>query len=103
MTQFETHTKIEISNDVLTDMEEQGFTYLHCTYFTSPRFCAGWWVNLHKSTYLVGDDGSYLPMFDALNIPIAPERHYLKNFGDSLTFTLVFPALPKTWTVFDCI
>jgi len=103
MTEFETQAKIQVSDDVLTEMEEQGFTYLHCTYFTTPIYHGGWWVNIYKSTYLVGDDGTELPMIHALNIPISPERHYLKKFGDSLTFTLVFPALPKTWKVFHCI
>ncbi len=92
-----------MSNDLLESFEENGFTYLHCTYITSPKFIGGWWVNIHETSYLVNGTNEKLAMLNALNIPLAPKRHCLKKFGDSLKFTLVFPAVPKDWETFDFI
>lgn len=102
MITFNTHTytKIEVSNDILTDYEEAGYTYLHCTYFTSPRYHGGWWVNITEDCVLTNGDAS-LKMLNAMNIPLAPKKHYFKKFGDSLQFTLIFPAIPDSWTTFD--
>ena len=104
MIEFDTekHTSIVVSDDLLTSAEEEGFTYLHCTYFTSPKYNAGWWVNIYLTSYLVDcASGERLNLMDALEIPIAPARHYLKKKGDCLRFTLIFPMVPKTWKSFD--
>ena len=104
--QFDTekYVNIEVSNDLLLSAEEEGFTYLHCTYHTSPKYSGGWWVNINEASYLIDTTtGEELKLLQALNIPMAPERHYLKRFGDSLQFTLMFPAIPKTWKIFDFI
>ena len=104
--QFDTekYVSIEVSNDLLLSVEEEGFTYLHCTYHTSPKYSAGWWVNINEASYLIDTTTSEeLKLLQALNIPIAPERHYLRKFGDSLQFTLVFPAVPKHWKAFNFI
>jgi hypothetical protein len=97
------YTDIEVSNDLLASFEEEGFTYLHCTYITSPKFIGGWWVNIHKTSFLVGGNNEKLEMLHAMNIPLAPERHYLKKFGDYLQFTLIFPKIPASWKVFDFV
>jgi hypothetical protein len=104
MIEFDTekHTGIVISEDLLSSVEEEGFTYLHCTYYTSPKYKYGWWVNIYLTSYLVDcASGEKLSMMDALQIPIAPARHYLKKKGDCLSFTLIFPMVPKTWSSFD--
>jgi len=41
-----------------------------------------------------------LALIKAINIPMAPARHYLKRKGDCLNFTLIFPRVPDDWTVF---
>lgn len=87
-----------------TQIEESGYTYLHCDYTTSPKFAFGWWVNIYKTSYLIcRQTGESLNLVDAINIPLAPNRYYLKKFGDSLQFVLVFPLVPKHWTKFDFI
>jgi len=105
MTQYDTleYSKIEVADGLLESFEEPGYTYLHCTYTTSPMYVAGWWVNIYKTSYLIGKDGERLPLLHVLNIPFAPEKHYLKRFGDVLRFTLIFPAVPTDWVVFDFI
>ena len=35
--------------------EEEGFNYLHCTYYTSPKYIAGWWDNIWKTSYLTSN------------------------------------------------
>jgi hypothetical protein len=42
-------------------------------------------------------------MLNAMNIPLSPNKHFFKKFGDSLQFTLIFPAVPKSWDTFDFI
>jgi len=103
MIQYDTsiYTQIEVSNEILQDFEEEGYTYLHCTYFTSPKFVGDWWVNIHSTSYLVGANNQKLIMLHALNIPLAPERHHLKKFGDYLKFTLIFPKIPPSWELFS--
>lgn len=97
-----TYTKIEVSNDLLTSFEEEGYTYLHCTYITSPRYHSGWWVNINEDSYLTNGKEE-IKMLNAMNIPLSPKKHYLKKFGDSLQFVLIFPAVPKSWNTFNFI
>ena len=102
MIQFDTdkYVKIEIADGLLEDLEEEGFTYLHCTYYASPRFTGGWWVNLHKTSYLVHGSET-IQMLNAINIPIHPSKHYLRSLKDFLKFTIIFPSVPKDWKMFD--
>lgn len=95
-----TYSKIEVCNDLLTFFEEEGYTYLHCTYYTSPRYQSGWWVNMGLESYLTNGK-EHLKMIKAMNIPISPEKYFFKKFGDSLQFTLIFPAVPKDWSTFN--
>lgn len=97
-----TYTKIEVSNNLLTAFEEEGYTYLHCTYITSPRYTSGWWVNINADCYLTNGKEE-IKMRNAMNIPLAPQKHYFKKFGDSLQFVLIFPAVPKSWNTFNFI
>jgi len=100
----ERYISIEVSNDLLAFTEEEGFTYLHCTYYTSPKYIAGWWVNIWKTSYLTSNASTdKLQLLQAIGIPYAPERAYLKRKGDCLKFTLIFPAVPKDWKVFNFI
>jgi len=97
-----TYTKIEVSSDILTSFEEEGFTYLHCTYFTSPHYTSGWWVNINEDSYLTNGKEE-IKMLNAINIPLAPKKHFFKRFGDSLQFVLIFSAIPKSWNTFSFI
>ena len=93
-------TGIKIS----TSAEDMHYTTLNCRYTTSPKYNCGWWVNIYKPSYLVDMiSGKRLEMISAFNIPLAPQRHYLKSLGNSLSFTLVFPQVPKDWLIFQFI
>lgn len=97
-------SKPSIESEPLTEAEESGYTYLHCVYFTSPKFHFGWWVNIWKTSYLLNPiTVESVSLLEAINIPLAPQRHYLKKFGDSLRFVLVFPPLPAHWESFDFV
>lgn len=102
----QTTIEIKISADdaLLEQAEESSFTMLYCKYITSPKYTAGWWVNIWKTSYLVNSStNESLALLNAINIPLAPEKHYLKKFGDSLDFVLVFPKIPAHWQVFNFI
>jgi len=106
MIQYDTekYTSIEVSNDLLESTEEEGFTYLHCTYYTSPNWDAGWWINIWKTSYLSSNTSSdKLELLNAIGVPLAPDKVYLKGKGDYIKFTLIFPAVPKDWSIFNFI
>jgi len=104
ITQFDTEHQIEIEEGLLEGFEEEGYTYLHCTCYTSPKYSSGWWICINESTYLINSGSNEkLKLLNAINIPLSPEKHYFKKLGDSLRFTLVFPALPKDWKNFNLI
>lgn len=93
--------EIEVSEALLTSFEEEGYTYLHCVYYTSPKYHFGWWVNMNADCYLESAVSSdKLSLIKAINIPMSPARHYLKRKGDCLRFTLIFPRVPNDWTSF---
>ena len=76
--------EIVVADDRLTSYEEEGYTYLHCTFYTSPKYTSGWWVNIFKTSYIVNSlENERLELLQAINIPFAPERHYLKKLGDT--------------------
>lgn len=106
MIQFDTekYVSIEVDNDLLELTEEEGYTYLHCTYYTSPKYDAGWWVNIYKTSYLTSSASTdRLQLLQAIGIPYAPDRLHLKRKGDFAKFTLIFPAVPKDWKIFNFI
>ncbi|MFA6923857.1 MAG: hypothetical protein WC223_06330 [Bacteroidales bacterium] len=88
----------------VTSTEDAPVTMLYCRYTTSPKYNCGWWVNIYKTCILQDTiSGKSIKMITAINIPYAPSKHFLKKLGDSLTFILVFPRIPKDWVVFDFI
>ena len=106
MIQFDTekYVSIEISEDLLESYEEEGFTYLHCTSYASPKWNTGWWINMNKTSYLTkSGTADKLTLLNAIGVPYAPEKMYLKRLGDFVKFTLIFPAIPKDWKVFNFI
>lgn len=96
--------KLKTGINIKTSIEDMHYTTLHCRYITSPKYKSGWWVNIYKPSYLVNMiSGERIEMISAFNIPLAPQKHYLKSFGDSLCFTLVFPQIPKDWFIFKFV
>lgn len=87
------------------EINEESCTIVHCTYIASDKYVNGGWVNIFPTTILEPNDNSFqqLPLLHAINIPVAPKKHYFKNKGDVLRFTLYFPAIPANWKTFSLI
>lgn len=62
------------------------------------------WAQIGRTTFIrvVGNDNK-LSLVRAINIPIAPTKHFFNNKGELLAFTLYFPALPKGTKGIDII
>jgi hypothetical protein len=97
-------TKIKTEVEVFTSVEDSHYTTLHCRYTTSPKYGSGWWVNICENSFLEDVvSGSRIKMISAFNIPFSPAKHYFKKYGESLSFILVFPHVPKDWAAFKFI
>ncbi len=98
----------EINNPDFETVDADQFTHLltriHCLYRTSDRYTSNWWINIAKTTFLINSTtGDRLELLGVKNIPYFPARHFLKNYGDTVNFTLVFPPVPKNWASFHCV
>jgi hypothetical protein len=84
---------------------EESCTIVHCIFIAKTKYVNGGWVNIYPTTLIEksGNSFDYLYLQHAMNIPIAPERHYFKKAGDILRFTLYFPAIPKDWKTFSLV
>lgn len=99
------HISIMVSGKIIKQTKEQeGYTILNCTYYTPPKYAMGCWVKIYPTSYIVDSiTGERLKMMNAINIPLEPERYYLKKVGDFLNFILVFPKMPTHWSSFNFI
>ena len=96
--------KCDIDPKLLEQSEEQSYTIIHCTYTTSPKYNCNWWVNIYPTTYLVDRySGEKLEMIHAIGIPLPPQKRHLQRRGDKVIFTLIFPKIPKEWSIFSLI
>jgi len=86
----------------INSCEDLPITYLHCRFTAAPKYDFGCWVNINKDSYLIDPiTKERLQLISAIGIPYYPGRLYLKNRGDSVNFTLIFPQIPKHWLVFN--
>ena len=62
------------------------------------------WVSMERETFIRPvNTGVKLTMVQAVNIPIAPAKHWFKNRNQCLYYTLYFPALPDDVVAIDII
>lgn len=93
-------TKVEVDPQLLTGIEEKGFTIVHCDYCNG-RYA---WATIHATTYLLDPlTSEKVQLLHALNIPVAPQKHYFDRQNEQLNFTLIFPKLPPNWDVFNLV
>ncbi len=73
-------------------------------YYADSKYINGGWVQIQAQTYVrpVGSDMRYR-LLQAINIPIAPSKHYFKSHRDMLFYSLLFPRLPEDVTHIDII
>ena len=91
-----------VVHSLLSSCEEQEQTIIHCNYVSKEKYVNGGWVNIYPTTYLVCEHES-LALVHAENIPLAPQVHVFKKAGELKRFSLIFPAVPKSWASFDFI
>jgi len=98
------NVKVDFENVLLTKYQEKGYTIIHCEYFASSKYANGGWVTITKDAYLLNrTNNEKLSLLHAINIPIDPEKHFFKNPGERLAFTLIYPQIPSDWISFDFI
>ena len=62
------------------------------------------WIQISGNSFIrVAGSQIKLGLVKAVNIPIAPTKHFFKRKGDYLAYTLYFPALPKGTQKIDII
>jgi len=73
-------------------------------YYARPEFVHGGWVSIQPEIYIrQSDTDETLPMIQAENIPVSPQKHHFKHHLESLSFQLIFPPIPKHWKKIDLI
>jgi len=98
------YMSIVFDSDIIELFEEERYSYLHCTYVVSEKYKSDWHININKNSFLIGGKSlTKLKLINVIGIPIAPQKHCFKKLGESLQFSLIFPAMPKEWEVFDFI
>ena len=62
------------------------------------------WIQISGNSFIrVAGSQVKLGLVKAVNIPIAPTKHFFKRKGDYLAYTLYFPVLPKGTKKIDII
>ncbi len=95
---------IEVTDDLLTLYMEEGFTYIHCTYFASEQAKKISKLNLSEDCYLYNvDTDERIHLFSALSIPIYPLKPKVIENASEFHFTLIFPYIPSDWNYFNLV
>ncbi len=92
---IEIDEKIVGKTEIINDEEKQ--VIVHCHYILET------WskIRIWKTTYLCDNHSKYKSqLITAFNIPFYPVWKYVPG-GQSISFTLIFSALPKTCISFD--
>jgi hypothetical protein len=72
--------KTEPQVDVMRIEQTQEYTRIDFVHYAYPNFINGGWVHIMPQTFIRSVDRSIiLPMVEAINIPVAPNRHLYKN------------------------
>ncbi len=79
-------------------------TKIDFIHYASRVYVQGGWVQIYKQTFIrpVGT-ATELTMLQAINIPVAPEKHHYRHQFDYLAYTLIFPSLAKDVKAIDII
>jgi hypothetical protein len=83
---------------------DENYTRIDFLYYAPSHYQNGGWVQISKHTFIRPVGSEYkLKLMKAVNIPIAPQKHFFKSNRDLLSYTLYFPALSKGCTSIDII
>lgn len=96
--------QVSPETDILRIEHEAEFTRIDFIYYPKPCYINGGWVEIAKNTFIrtVGSK-QQLKLVKAINIPIAPTKHYFKSVKEFLCYTLYFPPIPKETAFIDII
>ncbi len=90
--------------EILSINSSEKNTVIQIKYYARPEFVHGGWVSIEPETFIRGSDtDETLPMIQALNIPVSPQKHHFKHHLETLSFQLIFPPIPKHWKKIDLI
>jgi hypothetical protein len=83
---------------------DDDYTRIDFVYISPKEYPNVSWVQMHGDSYIrpVGTENKY-KLIRAINIPLAPNKHFFKKSGQVLKYTLLFPALPKNIKQIDII
>jgi hypothetical protein len=97
-------TLIEVKNEIKTLNVHEDPLRIDFLYYASNKYINGGWVHIMPQTYIrpVGSDTRYT-LLQAINIPMAPQKHHFKTQSDMLFYSLLFPRLSKDVTHIDII
>ena len=85
------------------DLNEE-YTRIDFKYTSSQEYINGGWIQMERNSFIRDTlSKRTYPLLFALNIPIAPEKFYFQRKGQSHSYTLVFPPLPKSTKAIDII
>ncbi len=103
----ETKVLVDLDEELLAELEEEGQVIVHCSLYNDPTIYAGEiGVRVWKETFLIDEQtGVMNQMVRAFGIVYQPDWHYVKS-GQTKKFTMIFDALPKhcrTFTLAEII
>ena len=97
---YKTTKKIQVMRVELNEK----FTRIDFAYNPDSKYINCGWVQMHDSCFIRPVNSKLkLSLIKAINIPIAPRKHYFKTVKDCLYYTLFFPALPINTKAIDII
>ena len=90
--------------EILRIANEDDLTRIDFIHYADPIYIDGGWVKISPLSFIrpVGTKHK-LGLVKAVNIPIAPVKHFYKSKKDFLCYTLYFPPLPKGTKEIDII
>lgn len=83
---------------------DDDFAKIDFVYIAPKQYSNGGWIQMDSGCYIrpIGSKVRY-KLIRAINIPLAPSKHYFKRKGQVHYFTLLFHALPKNVKQIDII
>ena len=83
---------------------DEKFTRIDFAYLSGTKYINGGWFQIHATCFIkpVNSDLK-LSLIKAVNIPLAPKKHFFKTTKDCLYYTLYFPPLPNNTKAIDII
>jgi len=94
----------EDTTEIMRIIQEEELTRVDFVHYASPIYMNGGWVSIERETFIRPvHTNQRLTMVHAVNIPLAPKKHWYKSMRQCLYYTLYFPALSSDVVAIDII